>query len=829
MKKLLLLLMAFLLFAPPRVSAKVGDEKKLTFIDTRSGGKYGFWCTNSRLTSNQNSDPVYPQAANLFVKYQAAGGESWEEIPGNNSTLTSKTNIGAFMYNAAVGDKGKVTNSIMKENGLYVPPTAPITVESTLDYLPPTNKPIILTGTTNGTQGNLSIFYSPTSTTQGYFNIYGTSSFSTGSFLTISIENGWIKAVDIVANNLSAFVAGEGTKSATAETNYTYRFEADDDSRTIQIKNTDQYAVQVTKMVITFVEGIPPAPATPTADLFQAAQQTNNYDADNKLLTFINQPSSGLLKILNYTNIQNGNTIKDATGIAYTLGNADIPDATAIITTPDKNSDPTTSWISVNKLSGRSEDGKIVYDGYIGVPDSYLPTDDELDDWAKKIRFISYRTDAVSTEDLTINLKMSRIDPPYVIADKTNTLSTASYPQTFNPVTNEVTYEKGNPWVYFQTKGKAASGNASLYDLYWAVDDVINTDNKGFNSGDNTLYLSKNNYKPGDDPVKNGTTNKFQVRAAIQTYGLNAKGESTKSSKVYTDTNKGDWYVVTARSVSKNFSSEPAPAIEVTGSTIDLEGGAKGYVTLPKINPTSSFGGTGAMLYQTSADFAQAPVSYAENSSSWKALSRIGEDVTDGFTGRIFFQQLVDENSKEFSGYSYIDLYKIESTGLTDISYATLTSADAPIANGSVVTVAGPLYVRGAYVSTNQSAAGYDSYILFVTDKNGNALRINGEYKSGTGFEDIIDSADKNLVLASVTGVLKGQDKGYPELYLTDTRDYTPLLGKPTTGTEAAPAPAETFAFDKADFSKQMLFTNFTYMGDERFADKDGNLVKIYH
>ncbi|MDE6049558.1 MAG: hypothetical protein K2G09_07695, partial [Paramuribaculum sp.] len=735
----------------------------------------------------------------------------WANVVKNTTTMPSK--VTHLKYEAPVGTSGSTSGNIITEDGLQLK-SAPTTI---LDYLPSTNNPIVLTGTESGGNTTLTYSYSGTATTTGYIGLNGNYSIQpTESKLTISIENGWIKAVDIYDSSQdesykAVLEPGEGTKTATAETGFTHRFEADGESRTIQIKNnTTSYGAKISKMVITFVEGLPPAPTTPTADLFQAVSSLyGSYDADKAELTF-NAQTTGILRIPNYADITGGKTLKDANGLAYTLKEgAELPTRAQVKATTAElaAANAATDWVMVNKTSGT--------DRLITLPIECLPEDGDLESWSKKLRVIAISDNDVSPEALTINLKMKRIDAPTVNIERTNAYTN---PQSYNPATNELTYEKHTPTVYFDVLETYSNKNVG------AKYKIDNGNENSFNfldtqtSAPATVSASVNNNPGyGQLPVKNGTVNEIKVRHTAISTGYTANGNTQSEKKTYTDVNKGGWFVVKTRSVSSNFDPIPAPVVTVSDNVVDLGGGAKGYVTLPEITVTEADDkNDGILLFQISTGFDAEPKD-PQGFADWTVVMNGTTNALantlkqNGFTeGRIFFKEY---KAGETSNYSYIDLYKIESTGLTDISYATLTSEDAPIANGSVVTVAGPLYVRGAYVSTNQSAAGYDSYILFVTDKNGNALRINGEYKSGTGFKDIIGSEDKNLVLASVTGVLKGQDKGYPELYLTDTRDYTPLLGKPTPGSEAAPEAETTFSLEKKDFSKLMLFTNFTYKG----------------
>ena len=209
------------------------------------------------------------------------------------------------------------------------------------------------------------------------------------------------------------------------------------------------------------------------------------------------------------------------------------------------------------------------------------------------------------------------------------------------------------------------------------------------------------------------------------------------------------------------------------------------------------------------------------NWTDWKTNPiSIGEHVT----GRLFVREVIMGKESEIG---YRDYRYLENEELPDLSPDNLYK----VLPGNLVSVSDSLWVRGAYVSQNSATTGKDkNEILFVTDKHGNALRIVGDFSnSETGFNDFmkLNSITPHIITDAV-GVLRGQDKGFPELYLTGTIDYTPLLGTPKSAKRDIPLEEDT-TVNKADYNKLMLLTAFKWDGDESFEDSEGNKFKAYH
>ena len=264
-----------------------------------------------------------------------------------------------------------------------------------------------------------------------------------------------------------------------------------------------------------------------------------------------------------------------------------------------------------------------------------------------------------------------------------------------------------------------------------------------------------------------------------------------------------------------------APQISVEAKTVTLSGNVWGYpdetITVD-ISSTHDWG-----------DGQKGKLQYLWT-DSWDEFEPTGtwNDVSDGKytvsgTGRLFVREY---KPGCVSNTAYQDFRYLENSGINDLSASTL----AAIPEGGVVRVNTTMWVRGGYTTTNAATPGYESGMVFITDKQGNALRIVSEYPKGGANKSFIAGENSAIPAGGLIGVLRGQKNGLPELYLTtSTIDYTPFLEETKNNLGVAPEIKEVNELKQADFSKLLLFTAFTWNEDEGcFIDSNGNKAKAF-
>ncbi|MDE6048262.1 MAG: hypothetical protein K2G09_01025, partial [Paramuribaculum sp.] len=793
MKKLLLLLMAVLLFAPPRANA--ATEKTLNFFVTKNSTP---WTVTNDTYSANGVGFMY---VDIFSSNTATAVTT-----GSNSAIHNN-NISSTVYIKNIEIKNHATCSHNHTQAAW-------------KNFPTNNFPITVTAIKrndgNSTSGKL-VYTAGSSSKANQITLNR----ETG--LNFAIQYGKITKVEIefksaVAN---ALVACEGTvrqlPSDDTATATSYVFVPADNSKIVSIANTAATATQPIGLIkISYEEGTPPVPANPTVeDLKLVCDVKYGYAIEGNSIYVTGEPVSGNYGLWTKAikDIIAGTAIEDATGLAYTFKDLTKPtDITGIKAVGTGN--PINEWV---KITNQVDSVGISFKELINKTNEQIGTNQSY--YLGLIKFVAFNKDLAS-DPLVLNVYIKRLPAPEIDLEKTCAVNG----QSFNTSTNELTYEKGNPTIYF--KSMANYLNWGNIQAEYSIDDDTNWTTCKLENKTDEPKITISNWNNNPPYVKNGTANDIKLR--VKFTSNNASGRYDYYDENYGKTQP--YVLIKTRSISNNVSSLTAPTISVTGKTVDLEGGVKGYLTLPTVSATMAkvegeVNGTLQFQVSTTTPPAQVP---DDNGWTNYTIQAFNQQVSDGFTGRIFFHEY---KSGFNSSYSHVDLSKVSGTALTDISYGTLTDAavGTPVSEGTAVTINGPLYVRGVYESNSPTASGKTGYVLFVTDKDGNAMRVNGEYTKGHAFNGI-DFSGKNPVLASVTGVLTGQNKGFPELTLTTPAiDYTALLTAPIEGGDAAPEAETTFSLEKKDFSKLMLFTNFTYKGDDTFADRDGNLVKIYH
>ncbi|MDE5745707.1 MAG: chitobiase/beta-hexosaminidase C-terminal domain-containing protein, partial [Paramuribaculum sp.] len=656
--------------------------------------------------------------------------------------------------------------------------------------------------------------------------------------MEFSIQYGTITKVEVKLESAlaGALIAGTGTKDPTTTDNTTYVFEVADDSKVINIKNSSSTVARtISTIYVSYLEGEPPAPATPTINILSLQQPTTTQgkerdygyklDTENKVLTVTGQPKNyRMLEIKNYSKLSE--TLSDATGIAYTFSEtADLPKAVADI----KNSnDPKTGWVPANAALANDA-------AQIGISPA-LPTDDTWENCTGKIRFISYSTTMISEDELSLDIVLNRVAAPEIDIDKTNAIEG----QEYNPFTGVLSYtnypvimlktetEYGNK-EYIVTKYIDHNGDEQTYDP---------------NLNDPKDWRLELDNRTAGIPQYNGVTNEIKFWSFVQTYNMPVTGAASGTLvTTYADTNKDKPLTITLRSNSPYYTSKPtfaAPKITIDGKFEKLSGNVMGYINKPVI--TMKRGGVvgdeedktiGILLYQLSESFAQTPLddkdiftSNTEILNNWIGLGQTDKiNLPDNFTGRVFFKELYQSEDGHWTGaYAsttiFRDFQKINTESISDLSIDNLKTN---VAEGTVVTLDKDMYVTGVYSTNNATNGTNIPVVIYLQDADGNALQLNAECTEAEKA-DYESWSGKKFAAGSISGVLRGQSMGLPVLSLnTSTIDYTKLIGAPAEATDA-PEITEVSTLDIADYGKLVLFSHFTYNGDDTFTDKEGNI-----
>ena len=258
-------------------------------------------------------------------------------------------------------------------------------------------------------------------------------------------------------------------------------------------------------------------------------------------------------------------------------------------------------------------------------------------------------------------------------------------------------------------------------------------------------------------------------------------------------------------------------------SILTLAGDAVGFITNDvKVKMTSMADNKGTVQYQFIPVTNNIwPQSPEEKDTDWKEWPADNK-LPINATGRLFVREYVSGSECEVSRR---DFSKIETTPLDNVAYNTLLN-DVPDA-ASIVTITEPLRVVGFFPLSDDNTG--NVYLMFVADKSGNVLRVHVE---GEDVQKYDEAYKGYQLIDGLTGVLR-KNKEMPELFLTNgTIDYTPLISEPYDAPADYPAYEPEFVQrvpQISDYSKLMYFGPLRWNDTEKtFYDNDNNTVKLY-
>ncbi|MDE6049216.1 MAG: hypothetical protein K2G09_05935, partial [Paramuribaculum sp.] len=519
------------------------------------------------------------------------------------------------------------------------------------------------------------------------------------------------------------------------------------------------YDVLIYEIVVEYEDPSTLPPPSPVFAVHQYAEHdygiryTPPTETDNAKLLLTTLPTAAK-NVFTFTE-------KDPKAEIYYTTNPDIPAPTQFVTLTSLNKtaehNESTEWM-------KATPGKGIY---LGSKNPFKVT---------KIRAVAFRKYGGSSAETVIETSMYRVQPPEL--DLERTLSKNS------ETAGTITYDEEKGYIYY------TGYNPSIYlkSEMRTTDCFIETEKQGGTEGASPLDRQNKFYifyttdftKPttsskslkwekscievptgtASDLPANGTMNVIHVMSMF----LTESGPSEGGVWPVYDTNEGDYKVfrVVRKTDEINTKTMAKPIIKIDGDipTVSLPGNITGYLTpeLPiKITAGEIEGqdAHGKLQYQLFDTWNQSP------EGTWASIPYKGLKVSG--QGRVFAREF--HYADYAAPFSYFDFRHIDHTQLEDIQPETL--ADIP--EGNLVKISGKLWVRGAYNSTNAAAPGKDyQQLLFITDENGNALRVTGDYAFGdkdlSGFFDA-----EGKMITDIVGELRGQTKGMPELHLTTT------------------------------------------------------------
>ncbi|MDE6650822.1 MAG: chitobiase/beta-hexosaminidase C-terminal domain-containing protein, partial [Paramuribaculum sp.] len=802
MKKLLLLLMAILLFAPPRAKAAVGDEHTFTLFDctnrtaaaanltyllSTGTSPSSFYPNNN--TNNQNLKYLQSTSGNTAIRMESTPGTANLNVRGSTTTTQYGDNLRYIMVNKGARFLFKVYFGKVKQVKMQIG-----------------------TSTTGNTGLN-------------------------NTFWKIYDESGTAKAVSPVQTNGMKL---QTSASSTGWTLYEYTFTPLDGMDYIELSYS-QIALYVYKIDITYDE----AEATPVeAPKFETAQnfgiQKTIIDGEEVWELPIDYHSQNATKFT-FTG--------HADAIYYTL-NEDLPDLTVDNRTTASvqytkvakgTSNGTTNWISIGSGVG------IKYDGM-------EPYDNELDE-AKVMTVRARAFSSISNEfspETKVKVKFVRL--PAVELDMDKILEVNKTAHDFKFENGELHYKGHSPIIYFKNHRNI---NTTLVNLRYKTDYTDpNTSSSpyiGFNTvaGGPLGPIELKNGTDDDLPVK-GTSNAINAAIYVQTYQHSPTVANT--STVYVATlfwtagapgQISRFKIISDNEVGGGEETLPKiadPIITPSSSvkTVALSGGVYGYIN-DKITANVRTGyeweegvEPGTLKYQLfDASNGTWQLTPSVNEDDWKAVPADGK-IEVSTSARVFVRE--EKEGYESSDYTYADFNKLETTKVNTLDYNTILGLDDA---STAITIDVPVRLIGSFSLSgeNSTTAGNNVYLMFFADKDGNVIRVHNESAGDNPYP--YNEENKYKMFKNLTGVLR-KNKEMPELFLnTPSLDYSAFIDGPYAAADLKEELGENYPSyepvltDKvpvvADYSKLMYFGPMRWNQETgEFTDNYGGSVKLY-
>ncbi|MDE5835552.1 MAG: hypothetical protein K2H50_00910, partial [Paramuribaculum sp.] len=654
MKKLLLLLMAFLLFAPPRAKA----EKK-TMVFMQAYGTTSTKCTvNWTAQEGQSNGPIqYTLATKPTV---------WVDLTSAYTTSTTAGTAWAAMrrYDSEGKDYIKIETDV----------------------------------TTTGTTKSSGLYYVAQSgqTSMAY---YKSARGVSGKRLTFSTfcSDGKIHSVKITfygsATSPVALTDNvECPQGINGAASKVWTFKSIDPSKPFTITpgsnlsgNSGNNACMV-KIEIEWEPGVlEPSPEMPEVSL-RGGNYDYTYDTETETITFPTFP-------LTYKQILVKSAPACADKVYYTFdSSAPLP----------VNSSTLNGWTELTLGDAQTKATGVAFGSDL------IPSNDAAlgDGKTYNLRLIGYNNDLdkFGAEDKvkSITCKLVRLKAPAVDISKTQGVPG----QTYNEETNTIEYTGVNPIVYF------TNPNVLMAKTYYTTDGTNPSSSSKYSSSGSTT-VSITNFPEGftDDQIPPvGTYNQIKILTSLE-------ADASNNEKVYSyyDENKGEPVIVHVRRVGEGATTPTlaAPQVSVDFKTVTLSGNVKGYIQDKDATITLSHQkigndddeATGIMQYQW-ADASNGVWAQTPDETLWKTATDGKYNVTG--TGRLFVREYKE-------GYdcrtAYYDFNKIAVEKVRSLKYSDLLGIDDA---ATAITMTEPVRLIGSFPLSDQTTSSSNVYLLFV-------------------------------------------------------------------------------------------------------------------
>ena len=794
MKKLLLLLMAILLFAPPR--AKAEDKTAVIFSNT--------WRT-----------------ATTSLKYRTTATGTWNTWSGINGTtykpLQARSTVNGVQFEMSVPVVSTNTWSV-KGNAVGS----------------------VVSGTTRYANDNLRymIFYgSQKLKFAAYF----------GKIKQVKLTIGQNSSKPLPSNTSLWFCTGDDGNQAAVTVNYNNAGPTQGTSTTSSIvtltnpTNKDDFEVWynsssagcfIFEIEVTYEETEAPpveAPVFTIKDGFGV--QKTNIDGEEVYE----------LPIENYgQKVTTFNLNGHADELYYTLS----PDLAPLTTTTKASALAYTSYTSINNAFSKwiqltPGDG-IKHHKNTRIEDATLDAAEVY-----TLRAVAYSSiSGEFSSETSVKVKFVRLPELEYDLEAMNTQNKTA--MDFVLKDGVLHYKGYNPKIYFKNDRKlnpTVTSNAAAINFRYKIDYTNPTNSS-------TPNIIPNGGPIGPIEFINGTANELPVGGSSNTINASLVVTTQQFSSTTTAMSSYYWFagapnkISTFKIVSDNPSSgeavtlpkiaKPNITLSESAKTATLSGGVYGYIAseIP-VSVHSGYdwkddGETGILKYQyadaSNGIWQQTP---SINEDDWKEVPADGTIKVTG-TARLFVRE--EKEGYETSDYSFADFNKIAVEPVSSLDYNTLLGVDDA---ATAITMTEPVRLIGSFPLSDQTTSSSNVYLLFVADRDGNVLRVHIE---SDGDNPYSYDEYKYMMLDGLTGVLR-KNKEMPELYVNSpSLNYAAFLSDPYSAKDKLGddyptyvPPTSTTVPTVADYSKLMYFGPLRWnKTDMNFADNDGNTVKLY-
>ena len=797
MKKLLMLLMAFLLFAPPRAKAEdktatIYSNKWRTYSATNPQIQYknavtSAWTAYSPVANSS----VYP----MLIRSNVVEGV--QMLMTTTASSSYNMTLKGYTIGTAVSGTDRYTNDYQRYIQLYK--NAHVKFGGYFAKI----KQVKITHNLNGLNGSM-LYYVDDA---GLGKTFGTKAIvasgpvqgSATSSYTVTIDNPTSK------NELEIWYTGANLNMFEIEVTYEETDPTPVENPTV--KYNEAYGIQKVK-----IDG---------EDVYELPI---DYHSQN-LFSFI---LSG-----------------HADGLYYTFSED-------IATIDNSNKASAMTWASQTNLNNATTQWSALSSG-VGVKfDGLSCTDATLDDakvFTIRAKAYSSVTDEWSDE-VRVKAKFVRLPAPELdleAMEANNKTASGFYYKD-----DELHYTGYNPSLYFKNP-KGITATSTYIKL------VYKTDYTSVTAGQTTPALAfgaGTNGLTGPISISNGNADERPAKGASQTvYAATIVNNYLHTSTNNQYTGNQYWWggesnkIVKIKVISDNPAGEeeapiqkiakPAINLSESAKTATLSGGVYGYISsniLVNVNSGYDYDdyGTGTLKYQyfdaSNGSWVSTP---SNDEDAWKDAPDGGIKVTG--TGRLFVRE--EREGYEASDYSFADFRKLETTKVNTLDREALLNLPS---TAEAITIDMPVRLIGSFNYTeNAGIDGKNVYLMFFADKDGNVIRVHNEDTGANPWP--YDADNKYMMFKNLTGELI-KNKEMPELYLNNsTLDYSVFLDGPYKAADLIankdleenypmyePTTSETVPVAD-DYSKLMYFGPLRWDAKENvFFDNQEGRVELY-